>query len=71
VSGRQGFFEVQAAARHREYDTPGTGVIFLGARCAMLFAEGPKTIYWFVPAFLLGYFLGLLNAWVLLVEINR
>ena len=38
---------------------------------AMLFAEGPKAIFWFIPAFLLSYFLGLLNAWVLLVEINR
>jgi hypothetical protein len=38
---------------------------------AMLFAGEPKAILWFIPAFLLSYFLGLLNAWVLLVEINR
>jgi hypothetical protein len=38
---------------------------------AMLFAEDTGALFWFIPAFLMSYFLGLLNAWVLLVEINR
>ena len=42
---------------------------FLGG-LALLF-EGAAGIGWLVPSILLSYVLALLNAWVLLVEINR
>ena len=38
---------------------------------ALAMANGSAGLYRFIPAFLLSYLLALLNAWVLLVEINR
>jgi hypothetical protein len=38
---------------------------------ATLLAEAGGGLYWLVPAVLAAIFFGLVNAWVLLVEINR
>jgi hypothetical protein len=37
----------------------------------MLVVNGANSLAWFIPAFFLSYLLALVNAWVLLVEINR
>jgi modulator of FtsH protease len=43
----------------------------LVAAGASLLAGGGGGLYWLVPAFMLSIVSGLLNAWVLLVEIQR
>jgi hypothetical protein len=63
-------------ARHRPRSLWGLslGQITILSWCAgglMLLTRGAMGLAWLVPCFLLGYLLALLNAWVLLVEINR
>ena len=66
----------QVEAVHKRKSLVGTGLGQLAAISwwvsgAVLFFDGEAGLYWLVPSFLLSYLLALLNAWVLLVEINR
>jgi hypothetical protein len=47
----------------------GSVPLFLGAIC--LLAGSSSGLYWLVPGFFLSFFAGILNAWILLIEINR
>jgi hypothetical protein len=47
----------------------GSVPLFIAAIC--LIAESPAAFYWLVPGFLFSFFSGILNAWILLIEINR
>ena len=42
---------------------------FLAAIC--LLTGSSAGLYWLVPGFLLSFFAGVVNAWILLIEINR
>jgi len=42
---------------------------FVAAIC-LLFGS-PAGLYWLVPGFLLSFLAGVMNAWILLIEINR
>ena len=46
-----------------------SGCLVLAA--GTLLAQGGGGLYWFVPAVLASFIFGLINAWVLLVEIQR
>ena len=37
----------------------------------LLLTGSPTAIYWLIPGFFLSFLAGVINAWVLLVEINR
>lgn len=45
--------------------------LFFGVGAVVTLAFGLAGIYWLVPAIICSYLIALLDAWVLLVEINR
>jgi hypothetical protein len=47
----------------------GSVPLFVAAIC--LLAGSSSGLYWLVPGFFLSFFAGILNAWILLIEINR
>lgn len=47
----------------------GSVPLFVGA--IYLLTGSPVGLYWLVPGFFLSFFAGVLNTWILLIEINR
>jgi hypothetical protein len=47
----------------------GSVPLFLAAIC--LLTGSSAGLYWLIPGFLLSFFAGVVNAWILLIEINR
>jgi modulator of FtsH protease len=47
----------------------GSVPLFLAAVC--LLTGSSSALYWLVPGFFFSFFAGVLNAWILLIEINR
>jgi hypothetical protein len=47
------------------------GSIPLFVAAIYLLAGSPAGLYWLVPGFLLSFLAGVMNAWILLIEINR
>jgi hypothetical protein len=47
------------------------GSIPLFIAAILLFFVSPAGLYWLVPGFLFSFLAGVMNAWILLIEINR
>ena len=71
---RDSFRRMDAEFRRRALTAAVMGqvsVISIWVAGSVMIGFGPVGVYWLVPGLLLGYFVALANAWVLIVEINR
>jgi modulator of FtsH protease len=47
------------------------GTVPLAIASVLLFTGSPVGLYWLMPGFVFSFLAGVLNAWILLIEINR